>query len=260
LLKLTVLGSGSSGNCSLIETPRVKVLVDAGFSGRQIAARLATLGLALHDIQAIFLTHEHSDHVMGLPVLAGRQGIPVHCNELTRGAISADLAGYTRWQLFETGETIVLEDLEIETFAVPHDAYDPCGFVFHSGARTAGFLTDLGHATHLVVERVRQAEALVLEANHDLAMLRADTKRPWAVKQRILARHGHLSNDAAADVAEEIVTERLRHLLLGHLSGDCNTPELAAEVVAGRLEKIGASHVQVLSTCQDRPVPTLVLE
>ncbi|MFQ3671862.1 MAG: MBL fold metallo-hydrolase, partial [Verrucomicrobiia bacterium] len=163
------------------------------------------------------------------------------------------------WRMFQTGSEFSVGDLGVEAFSVPHDAYDPVGFVVHGGGRTAGFLTDLGYATHAAVERVRRAEVLVLEANHDLDLLRADVKRPWAVKQRILARHGHLSNEAAAQVAGEVVTERLLHLFLGHLSADCNRPELAEACVGARLAEVGASHVQLHRTCQATFNPPLHL-
>ena len=134
------------------------------------------------------------------------------------------MPAFTNWRLFESGATVELGDLKINSFSVPHDAYDPVGFMFYHALGNIGFLTDLGYATKLVIERVRQARALVLEANHDLKLLQEDTKRPWSVKQRILSRHGHLSNDAAAEVAAEVVTDLMEDLYLGHLSADCNSP------------------------------------
>ncbi len=122
-----------------------------------------------------------------------------------------------------------------------------------------GFLTDLGHATKLVVERVRSAHVLVLEANHDLKLLQEDIRRPWSLKQRILSRHGHLSNDAAAEVAEQVVSSDLRHLYLGHLSGDCNRPEIACRTVNERLVRLGAIHVALAAASQDTPCATLTL-
>ena len=126
-----------------------------------------------------------------------------------------------------------------------------------AAAVVVGFLTDLGHATKLVVERIRRAHVLVLETNHDMKLLQDDRRRPWSVKQRILSRHGHLSNDAAASVAEQIVTENLRHLYLGHLSKDCNRPELARRIVGERLHQIGAHHVHIESTSQEKASATL---
>ena len=258
MLRFTILGSGSSGNCAYLETDDTRLLVDAGFSAKQIELRLASIGRTARDVQAIFLTHEHGDHVCGLPVLAKRYNIPVYCNRLTAEYIATQMPGFSSWRLFETGATMELGDLKINSFSVPHDAYDPVGFMFYHALGNIGFLTDLGYATKLVIERVRMARALVLEANHDLRLLQEDTKRPWAVKQRILSRHGHLSNDAAAEVAAEVVTEAMEDLYLGHLSADCNSPLQARTTVSRKLEERGRPFVRIRDTAPDKPCETLV--
>jgi phosphoribosyl 1,2-cyclic phosphodiesterase len=235
-------------------------MIDAGFSGRQIRQRLATLGRAPETLDGILITHEHSDHVAGLVGLASKLEVPVYCNRLTKEAIEAQLQIEIKARLFSTGASFEIGDVKVDTFPVPHDAYDPVGFLLRTSAGNIGFLTDLGHATKLVVERIRAAHVLLLEANHDVKMLQEDVRRPWSLKQRILSRHGHLSNDGAADVAEQILSEQLRHLYLGHLSRDCNRPELARHVVSHRLEGIGGGHVRVESTFQDVPSPTLSLK
>ncbi|MBU6401769.1 MAG: MBL fold metallo-hydrolase [Verrucomicrobia bacterium] len=257
--QLTILGSGSGGNCAYLETADTRILIDAGFSGRQIRQRLASIGRAPETLQGILITHEHNDHIQGLTSLGAKLRVPIYCNRLTQEAIQAQLQTAFEVRVFSTGASFEIGDVSVDTFAVPHDAQDPVGFLVRTAAGNIGFLTDLGHATKLVVERVRPANVLLLEANHDLKMLQDDTRRPWAVKQRILSRHGHLSNEAAADVAEEIASEHLRHLYLGHLSRDCNRPELAYEVVSRRLEKIGARHIRIESTSQDAPCPSLAL-
>ncbi len=257
MLRFTILGSGSSGNCAFLETEGARVLIDAGFSGKQINERLQKIGRSLHDVQAVFITHEHSDHVMGLPVLTKRHGIPVYCNRKTADALRPDLAAYQGWRFFDTGQSVPFGDLTIDTFAVPHDAYDPVGFVFHHKLGSVGFLTDLGYATKLVLERVRCSRALVLEANHDLHLLQEDTKRPWAVKQRILSRHGHLSNDAAAEAAAQLIHSGMEDIYLGHLSSDCNRPELAVKTVRDRLERDSLPPVRLHETAPHTACATL---
>src|ERR1700734_194196 len=257
MLRFTILGSGSSGNCAYLETDQTRLLVDAGFSAKQIELRLATIGRSLSDVQAIFLTHEHSDHVCGLSVLAKRHAIPVYCNRLTAEYLHPQMPAFTNWRLFESGGTVEMGDLKVNSFPVPHDAYDPVGFMFYHALGNIGFLTDLGYATKLVIERVRAARALVLEANHDLRLLQEDTKRPWSVKQRILSRHGHLSNDAAAEVAAEVVTDGMEDLYLGHLSSDCNSPDHARAAVGQKLAAGGRNSVRLHDTAPDRSCATL---
>lgn len=259
-VRFTILGSGSGGNCAYLETDDTRVLIDAGFSARQIRERLAGIQRTPETLQGILITHEHSDHVQGLAVLCARLQIPVYCNRLTKDAIEHRFEKRFDCRLFATGASFEMGTLAVETFAVPHDAQDPVGFLLRTPDGNIGFLTDLGHATRLVVERVRPAQVLVLETNHDLELLQSDPRRPWSVKQRILSRHGHLSNEAAAAVAAQVVSADLHHLYLGHLSRDCNRPELALAAVNGRLHDLGASHVCVDSTSQDAPNATLTLK
>jgi len=258
--RLTILASGSSGNCAYLETDDTRLLIDAGLSARQIRQRLLGIGRTPENLSGILITHEHSDHTQGLGVLAAKLQIPIYCNRLTKEAIEVQFKTRFEFRLFSTGASFELGDIGVDTFSVPHDAYDPVGFLLRTAAGNIGFLTDLGHATKLVIERVRPSHALVLEANHDVKMLQDDTRRPWSTKQRILSRHGHLSNDAAAQVAEQIVSAELRHLILGHLSSDCNRPNLARQVVSEALCRLGANHVLVEAASPDVPCPTLCLD
>lgn len=259
-VQFTILGSGSGGNCSYLETDEVRLLIDCGFSARQIRQRLATIGRAPEGLSGILITHEHSDHICGLVGLAAKLNIPIYCNRLTREAIEAQLEIRLNAHLFDTGNSFEIGDVAIDTFSVPHDAYDPCGFLLKTVAGQIGFLTDLGHVTQLIRQRIRNANILVLEANHDVQMLQDDPRRPWSLKQRILSRHGHLSNEGAADFLEEMVGDQLRQVYLGHLSRDCNKPELARNAVARRLEKLCAKHISVEVTSQDTPCATFALE
>jgi phosphoribosyl 1,2-cyclic phosphodiesterase len=253
------LGSGSGGNCAYVETSETRLLIDAGFSARQIRQRLASIGRTPENLTAILITHEHGDHVQGLPLIAHRLGIPVYANRLTLDELEFQKQVRFDGRVFESGASFEIGDIRVDSFSIPHDAQDPVGFLLRTDAGNIGFLTDLGHATKLVIERVRCANVLMLEANHDLKLLQDDLRRPWSLKQRILGRHGHLSNDAAADTIEQIVSEDLRHLYLGHLSRDCNRPELASQTVGERLQRVGAGHVRIEVTLQDAPAPTLVL-
>ena len=258
-VQLTILGSGSEGNGAYLETAEVRLLVDAGLSGRQIRQRMATVARAPETLHGILITHEHSDHINGLAGLAARLDLPIYCNRLTKEAIEAQLQIQINARIFITGGSFEIGDVTVETFSIPHDACDPVGFLVRTPAGNIGFLTDLGHATKLVVERVREAHVLLLEANHDVQMLQDDPRRPWSLKQRILSRHGHLSNEAAADVAEQILSASLRRLFLGHLSRDCNRPELARKAVGGRLERLGGTHVGVECASQHTPSATFTL-
>jgi phosphoribosyl 1,2-cyclic phosphodiesterase len=258
-VRLTILGSGSAGNCAYVETDETRLLIDAGFSLRQIRQRLASIGRAPENLTGILITHEHSDHVQSLPLLSEKLRIPVYCNRPTQEAIEYQLQTRLVCHLFATGGSFEVGDITVETFMVPHDAQDPVGYLLRTSAGNLGFLTDLGHTTRLVLERVRPAHALVLEANHDVQMLQDCPRRPWSLKQRILGRHGHLSNEAAADAAEQIMSADLRHLYLGHISRECNRPELAHRVVNQRLQQIGATHVRLELTSQAQPCETLTL-
>ena len=255
MFTLTVLGSGSAGNCALVQTGQCRLLVDGGLSARQIIARLGAAGIAPETLDGILITHEHGDHVGGLEVFCKKFAVPVYCNPLTADTLQRGAGtGKKEWRLFWTGSEFAIKDITVQTFPVPHDAVDPVGFVLRNGEGALGFLTDLGHATKLVYERVRGVQTLVIETNHDEKMLQEDKRRPWAVKQRIMSRHGHLSNAAAANVVAELLGNGLERVILGHLSRDCNSPEVALATVrskvsesGGRVEVYCASQTEISS-------------
>lgn len=256
MFQLTVLGSGSAGNCSLLETPEGRLLVDAGLSARQITVRLAGLGIAPESLDGILLTHEHGDHARALPVLLRKYDVPVFTTPLTAEVLRQQpgLSG-VEWRLFQPGDTLALAGLEVETFSVPHDAVDPLGFCFHHCSGRLGYATDLGFATRLVVERLRQVETLFVETNHDEKLLHEDERRPWAVKQRILSRHGHLSNRGAAELIRELLPAgRLCRVVFGHLSRDCNSPELAEGEIRSCLN---GTTPELICATQGLPTPSL---
>jgi phosphoribosyl 1,2-cyclic phosphodiesterase len=259
-VQFTILGSGSSGNCAYLETEDTRLLIDAGFSGKQIRERLASISRAPEGLHGILITHEHSDHIQGLIGLASKLDVPIYCNRLTHEAIERYTKSRIKARTFVTGSTFEVGDVVVDTFSVPHDADDPVGFMLRTDCGNVGFLTDLGHATKLVMERVRASNVLVLETNHDVKLLQDNPHRPWSLKQRILGRHGHLSNEAGAEVAAHIVSAELEQIYLGHLSRDCNKPELAYRAVHDRLQKIGATHVRIETTNQDKPCATIQLQ
>lgn len=248
---VTILGSGSAGNCALVETSRTRLLIDGGLSARQIGARLALCGVSPLEIDGILVTHEHGDHAGALNVWCKQFATPIYCNRLTAEVLQRERPELRKdWRLFVTGSSFTIKDVTVETFPVPHDAVEPVGFVLHHGAGALGVLTDLGQATKLVHERMRAAQTVLIETNHDEKLLQNDTKRPWSVKQRIMSRHGHLSNAAAAGVLADLLGGRLRRAVLGHLSRDCNSPELAVSTVRSRLDAAGANEVEVLCAGQ----------
>jgi phosphoribosyl 1,2-cyclic phosphodiesterase len=256
---MTILGSGSGGNCTYIESGSTRILVDAGFSARQTRQRLATIGRTPELLTGILVTHEHVDHINGLPALAGKLKIPVYCNRLTREAMEFQLETRFDCRVFSTGSSFEIGEFSVDTFTIPHDASDPVGFLIRTAAGNIGFLTDLGHATKLALERVKSAMVLLLETNHDLKMLQ-ESSRPWSLKQRIAGRHGHLSNVDAAEALEKIMSADLQQLYLGHLSRECNLPELANSVIMQRLGALGARHVSVELTHQGKPCKTYCLD
>jgi phosphoribosyl 1,2-cyclic phosphodiesterase len=243
-----MLGSGSAGNSALVASDHCRILVDGGLSARQIVVRLEQCGITPAQLDGVLLTHEHGDHVCGLEVLCRKFHIPIYCNRLTAEAIrcwSGSLGEHKNWRLFQTGADFTICDIHVQTFSVPHDAVDPVGYAFHCDGNALGFITDLGYATKMVVERLRKVHTLVIETNHDEKMLQADPHRPWPVKQRIQSRHGHLSNTAAATVIEQLLSGKLERVVLGHLSRDCNTPELAAGAIRALLAERGRSEIEV---------------
>ncbi len=233
-MRFRILGSGSAGNAALLLTDGARVLIDAGFSARKLTALLADAGESLDRIDAIFLSHEHGDHAAAIDGLKKHPHIQIFANAPTSRAVQSKLDATHRpaWQLFETGSRFRYRDLEIDTFAVPHDAQEPVGFRFTTGhaddlfspRRSLAYVTDLGHAPQNVREQLRDCDVVVVESNHCSDLLAADTKRPWSLKQRISGRHGHLSNTAARDLLTEIASPRWRRVYLTHLSRDCNSP------------------------------------
>lgn len=238
-LAICSLASGSSGNCYLIKSNRAAILVDAGISAKQIGLRLSALGMATEDICAVLITHEHSDHTKGISALSKIEGVNFYLNEKTlAGAGALDLGESLR--LFTTGESFEIEDINISSFHLSHDAADPSGFSFESGGKRISIVTDTGVVTEEIYENVKDSDILVLESNHDENILKMG-RYPWFLKQRILSELGHLSNEAAADLLQKICrgSAKPRQILLAHLSAENNFPEMALATVNNILEAEG---------------------
>jgi phosphoribosyl 1,2-cyclic phosphodiesterase len=237
VLRACSLGSGSSGNALVVEARDgftvTRVLVDNGFNLKQLGRRLERAGLSLHDIDAVLVTHEHSDHVGGVARFACKAGIPVFCSEGTARAAGLVDRG-VEWRELVSGVRQEIGALVVDPYEVPHDAAEPLQFVFGDGGRWLGLLTDAGTATPRMVAALRRVDALVLECNHDETMLRTG---PYAafLKIRIAGTRGHLSNAQAAALLRELDCSRLQWVAAAHLSAQNNKPSLACEAVAAAL-------------------------
>ncbi|MBP7948744.1 MAG: MBL fold metallo-hydrolase [Verrucomicrobiales bacterium] len=256
-MRFTVLGSGSSGNCALLDCGPLRLLIDAGLSAARMLARLQLAGVDPASLTGILLTHEHGDHTRGLDVLTRKFPLPIYCNGQTREMLAGSLKGEKQWRLVECGRTFRLGDLEVETFPVPHDAVEPMGFVLRSGGASLGILSDVGHVTQVIRTRLSGVHTLFLEANYDGTLLENDAKRPWSTKQRIMSQHGHLSNHQTAQLACDLAHQALERIVLGHLSRDCNSPELAVQTVRHALAALGHHTVEIHCASQDAPTASL---
>lgn len=259
-MRFAVLGSGSGGNCTVVECGGKYLLVDVGLSAKQLVLRLEKLKVPLEAVKGILLTHEHGDHVRGLDVFLRKVKVPVLASVMTGRVVQEGLREQAEWVAFESGQKFSWEEFEIRTFALPHDAVEPVGYVIGMGERKMGVATDLGHVGPMVLETLKGVEGLVLEANYDWGMLEADAKRPFSLKQRISSQHGHLSNDQAAELVVDLRTEGLRKLVLGHLSGDCNCPVKAVEAVRGKLDEDARDGLEICAASQDEVTGWLSLE
>lgn len=238
-MRVTMLGSGSRGNAVLVEAGGTRVLVDAGFSGRDLERRLAAAEVAPESITGIVITHDHGDHTRGMGVFARRFGTPLHLTSLTRRACERLLRGDETVAEYDAARPFHIGSLRIEPFLTVHDAADPVAITLtdtDTGSKL-GVATDLGRPTTAVRASLAGSHLLVLESNHDEERLWTGPY-PWSVKQRIASSHGHLSNRASAALAAELFHDRLAGVVLAHLSDSCNDPALAEETVGLGLERL----------------------
>ncbi len=254
-MKVVVLVSGSGGNATLVEgADGVRVLVDAGFSGRDLETRLRAVGIEPDSLSAIFITHEHGDHTRGMGVLARRFGLALHLTPLTRKACEVLLLGNEDVRPYSSAAPLRIGALEVRPFLTVHDAADPVAVTIRDVVTgdKLGIATDLGRPTTAVRAALADCHLLVLEANHDEAML-WNGPYPWSVKQRIASSHGHLSNRASGELARELFHPELAAVVLAHLSEHCNDGALASDVVGAVLAHLGYAGVLTVGR-QDRPL------
>ena len=267
-MRVSILASGSSGNITLLETGRTRLLIDAGLGKRETLARLAAVEKEVEHLDGILVTHEHTDHCGGLPQMLGLWKAPLYVTEPTMDALHRTLPDTLGKRLrgvetIHAGQRFSIGDIEVHAFAIPHDAADPIGFTFRADGVKLALVTDLGYMPQLVKVHLRDADCLVLESNHDLDMLKVGPY-PWMVKQRVLSRTGHLSNHAVSEFLADPdgFDARARFLVLAHLSLENNNPDLArlsAEEALGRRPAESAFTGELLIASQHEPLKPLEL-
>jgi len=233
MIKFCSLFSGSSGNCIFIGTDKAKILIDSGLSGSTVANALQEIGEDASKLNAIFVTHEHSDHVQSVGILSRRYDIPIYANSGTWCAMERRLG-----KIKEENKKILYKcdnqpcaeigDILVQCYEIPHDAADPVAYTFNIGCRKISVATDIGHITDTIRNNIKGSDLMLVESNHDISMLETG-RYPWDLKQRILGDNGHLSNEMAASLVTEMALNGTSRIFLGHLSGENNFPELAYE-------------------------------
>jgi phosphoribosyl 1,2-cyclic phosphodiesterase len=253
-MRFSVLASGSAGNACYVESAHSKVLIDAGISCREIIRRLDVIGVNPEQLDALILTHEHSDHIKGAGPLSRRFDLPVYGNGSTFKRGVKTLGGLTKPVTIHTGQSIPIHDLIVETFTKCHDAADPMGLVISSNGVRLGLATDLGRSTQLVEDRLRGCQALIIEFNHDEKMLE-DGPYPLELKKRIKGPDGHLSNLQASALVKTVFHEDLRVVVAAHLSETNNLPEKALYEVEKALMAGEMGNTRIVLSYQDHPLP-----
>jgi len=265
---VSILASGSSGNCTLLETSQTRLLVDAGLGKKETLRRLAAVERSVDRLDGIVISHEHSDHIGGLGPLLAQWRTTVYITAETHAETLHILSEshakrLERVEFIEAGQRFTVGDIEVSPFRIPHDAVDPLGFTFRAGGVKVAIATDLGYMTELAKQHLRDSDAMILESNHDLEMLKVGPY-PWHVKQRVMSRTGHLSNDTVSEFLAdpEGFDARSRYLVLAHLSEANNNPYVAricAEEALSRRQGDCAFHGELLVASQHEPLPPIQL-
>jgi phosphoribosyl 1,2-cyclic phosphodiesterase len=267
-LRVTILASGSSGNCTLLETDRTRLLVDAGLGKKETLRRLAAVGRNVDRLDGIVISHEHTDHIGSLAQVLGQWRTTVYLNEATHSEVLRILPETSHKRLdrvehIRAGLRFLVGDIEVSPFAIPHDAVDPLGFTFRTNGTKVAIVTDLGYLPELVKVHLRDSDCLMLESNHDLEMLKVGPY-PWHIKQRVMSRTGHLSNHTVSEFLADAegFDAHARYVVLAHLSENNNNPDVArisAEEALGRRAGAAAFFGELIIASQSSPLPTLNL-
>lgn len=232
--------SGSSGNCLYVATGNTKILIDSGLTGKKIQEGLKEIGVSPNDIDAMVITHEHSDHIKSAGILSRRFNIPIYANTKTWGAMTGSLGDIKEENIkvFEGYDIFEIGDIYVKPFEIPHDAASPCGYSFMNGKNKISVATDIGCVTDEIKNNIKDSELILLEANHDVEMLKVGPY-PYQLKRRVLSDVGHLSNENAGNAIVEILNSKMKKVILGHLSKTNNYPELALRTVISVLQMNG---------------------
>jgi phosphoribosyl 1,2-cyclic phosphodiesterase len=257
VVTVCVLGSGSKGNSVFLQAGSTKLLIDAGLSYRQLSMRLATIGVEPSEIEHIFITHEHVDHISGLKIFTKTHPVELHLNSSTYIQTARRIHKSAAIHVFDG--VFSIGDIIINPFTIPHDASDPVGYTITYHNIKVSIATDLGHGSPEVIEQIKHSHAVILEANHDEAML-WNGRYTWPLKQRIAGPSGHLSNTQAAHLLKQVYHPDLQYVVLAHLSQENNNPKLAFNAVFEYLrETMGFQNTQVLLTHQEQSTPIIRL-
>ena len=251
-MNFCVLGSGSKGNCTYISSGKTSILIDAGFSGIEIQRRLSAIGIDFSSLSAILVTHEHNDHIRGVPVLSRKGEMSVYANQATYTAAGKNLNNLYSYEEFTTGVSFSCRDFEIHPFSISHDTPDPVGFIVSDGKSSIGYCTDTGTVSRLMHHRLSGCNGLILESNHDPDILKNGPYPPF-LKQRVRGNKGHLANADAGAFLKDLVHDELVHVVLAHISETNNRPEIALETVTGILKNGETRQPDISIGTQDKP-------
>ena len=253
---ITVLGSGSKGNATLIHTRNSALIIDAGFSRTDMLNRFSVTGIDTSTIKGLLITHDHSDHIKGARLIADHLGVQTYAtcmpanNEQTKQQFGA------KPKKFIAGEKFVVDIFNVQSFSVPHDATNPVGFVIQVGDKRIGIATDLGHINDITKSYLSECDAIVLECNHDISMLQ-ESGRPQVLKDRILGKFGHLNNTDTINSFDELICNRTKVIILYHLSGECNCPNKVTTLANNKLKQLGRADINISIAKQHEPLDTI---